>query len=80
MKKIKITSIKIENIRNVFDNRFTYQDDQEWIDKLKDCIYQLCQEAEVNSVYSANEIERIGKDVISKIETIKSVTAKNGGF
>ena len=40
----------IEQLRDIFYARFTYDNDVEWVDNLETALYELCQKSGQNTV------------------------------
>lgn len=62
MAKVKIKDHLIEQLRDTFNGRYTYDNTEQWIDNVSVCIEEICQET--NMMTMQMEYEKKAKEVV----------------
>ena len=86
MATVEIKAQLIEQLRDIFFGRETYNDTEEWVDNVSVCIEEICQETDMMTMQMVADKKKrktaaleIGEIVISDLEKAKVMAKIYGG-
>ena len=86
MATVEIKAQLIEQLRDIFNGRFTYDSTEEWIENVSVCIEEICQETDMMTMQMVADKKKrktaaleIGEIVISDLEKAKVMAKIYGG-
>lgn len=86
MEIVEIKAQLIEQLRDIFFGRETYNDTEEWVDNVSVCIEEICQETDMMTMQMGYDKKKretaaqsIGQIVISDLEKAKVMAEIYGG-
>ena len=86
MATVEIKAQLIEQLRDIFFGRKTYNDTEEWLDNVSVCIEEICQETDMMTMQMVADKKKrktaaleIGEIVISDLEKAKVMAKIYGG-
>ena len=86
MATVEIKAQLIEQLRDIFFGRETYNDTEEWLDNVSVCIEEICQETDMMTMQMVADKKKretaalkIGALVISDLEKAKVMAKIYGG-
>ena len=86
MATVEIKIAQLEQLRDIFNGRFTYDSTEEWIDNVSVCIEEICEDTNLMTMQMEHDKKKretaaqsIGQIVISDLEKAKVMAKIYGG-